>query len=33
LESEASKREAIIDKLENTYVSAANSNQPMMYTV
>ena len=33
LEQEAGKREGIIDKLENSYVSAANDNIPYIMTV
>lgn len=33
LENEASKRQDIIMKLEESYVSASNDNQPLMYTV
>jgi len=33
LENEASKREEILNKLEEGYVSAANQNQPVMITV
>lgn len=33
LESKASKREDIIQKLEESYVSAANAHQPLMFTV
>lgn len=33
LRSEADKRDEIIDKLENSYVSFANKNQPMLFTM
>lgn len=33
LEQKASKREDIVQKLEDNYVSAANSKQPLMFTV
>lgn len=33
LREEANKREDIVQKLEDTYVSAANTNQPVMYTI
>lgn len=33
IEEKANTRNDIIDKLENSYVSAANTNQPIMYTI
>lgn len=33
LEEKANTRNDIIEKLENSYVSAANKNQPLMYCV
>lgn len=33
LESKASKRDEIVQKLEESYVSAANAHQPLMFTV
>ncbi len=33
LEQQANKREEIINKLEESYISASNENQPLMFTV
>ncbi len=33
LEQQASKREEIIEKLKDSYISASNENQPLMFTI
>ena len=33
LETEANKREEVINYIKESYVSASNANQPLMYTV